>query len=539
MPLLGPDGQPLRRAPASAPRLKSLNLAGTSMSGGYEGMLHQRRLFGFRPAESAINSLLILAAPTLRARARWLVRNNAYAKRAQRIFASYLVGTGIMPTPKVADPALRKQILELWEDWTDEADFGALTDLYGLQLLIARALFEAGECFVRFRPADPAMGLSVPLQLQVLESEYCPYELNLIAENGNVIRAGIEFDNNGKRVAYWFWRTHPFEFALPNRELGYVRVPAAEVMHVYEPLRPEQIRGVSWLSAAIVRAYLLDQYEDAELDRKKVAALFAGFITRPNADDPNPVLDQQDQPAVGYADQSQNATGEVTAGLTPGMLQELGPGEEIAFSEPADVGGNFEAFEYRQILSLCAAMDAPYAGVTGDYAKANYSSLRAAQLDLKRTIEPLQHAVMVFQFCRPAYRRFIADAVLAGELSIRASAFNTAPRPFLRVSWTPPKFEWVDPLKDVQAARLAVRSGFESRSAVVRSVSGRGVQELDAEMALDNASSDRNGLVLDSDPRRTDARGSAPPPDAGAPQSPDQQVLDQDDDDDEPDQEVA
>jgi capsid protein len=30
----------------------------------------------------------------------------------------------------------------------------------------------------------------------------------------------------------------------------------------------------------MVRLWLLDQYDDAELDRKKVAAMFAGFVTR-------------------------------------------------------------------------------------------------------------------------------------------------------------------------------------------------------------------------------------------------------------------
>jgi capsid protein len=35
----------------------------------------------------------------------------------------------------------------------------------------------------------------------------------------------------------------------------------------------------------MVRLWLLDQYDDAELDRKKVAAMFAGFVTRPGPDD--------------------------------------------------------------------------------------------------------------------------------------------------------------------------------------------------------------------------------------------------------------
>jgi hypothetical protein len=68
----------------------------------------------------------------------------------------------------------------------DEADADGLTDFYGLQAMAARAMFEAGECFIRFRSRRPEDGLqearrgaspdrepmSVPLQLQMLSSEH-------------------------------------------------------------------------------------------------------------------------------------------------------------------------------------------------------------------------------------------------------------------------------------------------------------------------------------------------------------------------------
>ena len=55
---------------------------------------------------------------------------------------------------------------------------------------------------------------------------------------------------------------------------------------------------------------------------------------------------------------------------------------------------------------------------------------------------------------------------------------------------------------------------------------GIDVEELDADMAADNARADALGLVLDSDPRRTNLRGSAPPPDTTPPASPDEETVD-------------
>jgi lambda family phage portal protein len=202
-----------------------------------------------------------------------------------------------------------------------------------------------------------------------------------------------------------------------------------------------------------------------------------------------------------------NAPNEAIAGLTPGMLQVLMAGEDIKFSTPADVGPNYEAFEYRALLAMCAGMDMPYSSVTGDYTKANYSSERARQLDLRAAMRQLQRIVMMFQMCRPTMRRFVSDAVLAGALPIRASAFNADPRSFTRAKWIPPRVEWVNPIDDIKSDVIAIRSGVKSREEVALS-RGMTLEELDAAISRSNASSDAHGLVLDSDPRHTTQNGA-------------------------------
>ena len=53
------------------------------------------------------------------------------------------------------------------------------------------------------------MAMLVPLQIQLLESEMCPYGKNEKAPNGNFIMNGIELDFLGKRAAYYFYPIHP------------------------------------------------------------------------------------------------------------------------------------------------------------------------------------------------------------------------------------------------------------------------------------------------------------------------------------------
>jgi capsid protein len=78
-----------------------------------------------------------------------------------------------------------------------------------LQAMAARAMFEAGECFLRFRPRRPDDRLTIPLQLQMLSSEHLPLGKCDTLPNGNEIIFGIELDRIGRRVAYHFHRTHP------------------------------------------------------------------------------------------------------------------------------------------------------------------------------------------------------------------------------------------------------------------------------------------------------------------------------------------
>lgn len=117
-----------------------------------EGAMSQRRLRSWNPPLENINSLVASGGPRLLARARELVVTNGYAGNACEAFASNIVGDGIKPSSLIEDAGLRDRVQRLWLAWIDEADSDGLTDFYGLQAMVAREMFVAGECFVRLRP---------------------------------------------------------------------------------------------------------------------------------------------------------------------------------------------------------------------------------------------------------------------------------------------------------------------------------------------------------------------------------------------------
>jgi lambda family phage portal protein len=456
------------------------NIFRKKASAPYDGAGHGKRLGNWYPSSSSINTLLASSLSTLRTRSHDIVRKNPYAANAIDSIVSNCIGTGIKPQSKANDVAFRKEIQELWLKWTDESDAAGICDFYGLQALIMRGVIECGECFVRMK--IDGSNATVPLKLQVLESEHLDSSKEGALPNGNIIRSGIEFNKSGKRVAYYLYREHPGESSLlTNLNIDSVRIPAKEILHIFKQLRPGQIRGEPWLSNVLLKLHELDQYEDAELVRKKTAAMFAGFVTRLDPD------------SEIFGEGNANSGGAAFAGLEPGTMQFLDPGEDVKFSSPADVGGTYEAFIKQQLRAISVGLGITYEQLTGDLSGVNYSSIRAGLVEFRRKCMTLQHNMIVFQLCRPVWNRWIELAILSDAVEIPDDPS------FSLVKWIPQGFAWVDPAKEQSAQMNAVRCGFKSRAEVVSEL-GYDIEEIDAEIALDNERANKFGLVLDSIP---------------------------------------
>ena len=118
----------------------------------------------------------------------------------------------------------------------------------------------------------------------------------------------------------------------------------------------------------------------------------------------------------------------------------------------------------------------------------------------------VQHGVLVHQMCRPVWAAWMKQAVLAGALDAPGFARGgpARRRQYLAVKWIPQGWQWVDPQKEFNAMKLAIRAGLMSRSEAI-SGNGYDAEDVDREIAADNARADALGLVFDSDARHDQA----------------------------------
>ena len=460
----------------------------------YDGAKTGRRTDGWFTTNSSANAEIAAAGSRLRDRARDLARNNPYGKKALRVFADNFVGTGIIPQARTGSARLDKQIMAAWNEWVQLCDMEGDLDFFGLQALIVRSMFESGECFVRYRDRS-APNNAVPFQIQVLEADLLDTNRNYELPGANgYVRQGIEFDAQGKRVAYWMWPQHPGENMLLWSRLQSTRIPADQILHIFAKDRPGQIRGVTSFAPVILKMRDLDDYDDAELWRKKIESCFAAFVVQ-NSGSEGPVLGNIAQVNPGDA----GAPGRVEA-FRPGMVEYLKPGEDVRFGSPTS-DANYANYSRIQLHAVAAGLGITYEQLTGDLSQVNYSSLRAGLLEFRRSIETLRWQVFIPMFCMPVWRRFIERAYITGAIS----------KVDYNVNWTAPKFEMIDPVKDAQSDTLMMRNGtLTLREAIANH--GYDPDKQISEIGEINKLLDQLGIVLDSDPRYTAKSGVAQSP---------------------------
>lgn len=439
----------------------------------YDGAAGGRRWRSAGEMPLPLSATLAARLPLAR-RARYLAANNGHARAGVDAWVSALIGTGITTQSAHPDPAVRSLLTASFAGWTDEADADGLLDWAGLCALAAHRLVVDGECLALM--LHDAAGR---LRVRLLDPEQVNGAHHVELSGGRRIVAGVEFDATGRRVAYHLFRERP---GLPlGGSLDMVRVPAEDVIHLFRVDTPGQVRGVSWFAPILLRLADFDAASDAQLMRQKISALLTGFVVDPSGE------------AGGFEGQA-DGDGGLEGGLEPGTLKVLRPGQDIRFSDPAAIGAEAIAYLTVTLREIAAGLGVPYSAMTGDVSDANYSSQRDARAEFRRKAEALQHALIVFQLCRPVWRRFVLSEVLSGRIAAPDFEANSA-------SWfasrsMPPKMEWIDPAKDVAAEIAAIGAGLMSRRQAV-AARGYDVEELDREISEDRKSSAYLGLNFD------------------------------------------
>jgi lambda family phage portal protein len=237
---------------------------------------------------------------------------------------------------------------------------------------------------------------------------------------------------------------------------------------------------------------MLQGYEEAEVVRARASSALMGFITSPEGE------------LVG----DEVYEGERVSEFQPGVFKYLQPGESVTVPDLNSPDGQLEPFTRSMLRAVAAGVGVSFESISKNFSESNYSSSRLSLLEERDTYRVLQR-YMVENFHQQVFEQWLEMAVLSGTLSL--PGYETNPDRYRASRWVPRSWEWVDPQREVNAYKAAVRCGFKTLGQVIAEQGGDLEDVLVARQA-ELAMLDEMDIITDTDPSEVSDSGAVQAP---------------------------
>lgn len=332
--------------------------------------------------------------------------------------------------------------------------------------------------------------------LEVLEIDRLDHAYSGKALNGNEIQFSIEMDQWKGAVAYYILTRHPGDFVAYSEQGRYrERVDARDIIAFFGlRSRAEQFVGMPKFSSVIQRLHRLDQYDVAEVTAAIVAACKMGFFVKKDTTDE-------------YVGDGSDCEGNKVMKAEAGTFEELPEGYEYQSHDPNHPVEAYPNFTKQNLRGVATGAGIAYHTMANDLEGVNFSSGRLGELQQRREFKKQQkHAVL--SFVRLHFNEALRCSILSGQLPLPVSRIEEFQK---AAHFHAQRWEYVNPLQDVQADVLRIEAGLTSRSRVIaESDRGGDVEAVDSEIASDKKVDEAHGLNFNADPAEPTVPKGAP-----------------------------
>ena len=390
---------------------------------------------------SDADSLISESLQKARARCRYEVRNNSYAKGIIQSFANDIIGTGPTLQLKTPNEAFNAEVERRWGDWGDACDLSGRQTLEDMLQLAIMQGCEAGEAIFTYG-RNPAAQKGMPsLGLMMFEPDLIdtPWGFN----NDPKVIMGVRVDDYGRPVEYYVLKDHPGKSNAGGLGMDYTTLKAEQVLHLLKVERPGQTRGMPWLTPAIPLFAFMRQYTLAVIQAAKNAANFSAVM-------------QSDAPVGGAAAAEEFETLDIESG----SMLTLPQGWQMSQLKAEQPVQTYEMFK-REILSeiaRCICMTSNVAAA--DSSRHNYASGRLDWQVYFRHICVIRNW-MTKRILNPILNLWLQEAMLMDNY-ITTGIERIEPS---MIEWYWPGIEHVDPQKEANAQQTRLSAFTTSLSA--------------------------------------------------------------------------
>lgn len=432
-----------------SPKLGYIRMAWReAMRGAYQAGDIGRRSESWVPTNGKAEQVNQPQRDMIRARAREQERNNDIIGGPLGVLERNIVGTGFKVQADTGNEKLNVKLENSFQTWQKprNCDVTAAQAFWEIcKMIIRRTNVDGGIILVKTYSGNTRF----PFQLQAREVDDLD-GCGMIRNGDNIVINGIEVDKNQKPVAYWFKEISPDGWSTGKS----VRIDAEKVIPLWRKTMPSQIREMSPLAPAITRANDTEEYLDALSIKEKILASLSVFIKKliPTSGSPGRGVGVSGHKSDEYDPQ----TGYRRKRISPGMIMELQPGDDVNSVVPTGQAANARELVALYQRLIGAGQGLSYEASSRDMSQVNYSSARQGLLEDQKTYADWQKW-LIDHFLSEVYTEFVISAVLSGEIDI--PGFWNDKDKYLKHTWTAPGWSWIDPVKEIKANDMAMQSG--------------------------------------------------------------------------------
>lgn len=449
-----------------------------------------------------------LQSATLRQRSRDLYAGGGLGKSGPDTLNTAVVGWGIYPKPNIDGEMLgisdeeaanwERKTLKEFQLWAGNTmcDAERSKNFYAMQQLAFLSKLVSGDLFVLFgQKENKRTPYTTVIRLLEADRISTP-DTNGDSQvketgKGNRIVDGVEISQDGEVLRYYIASRHPLQ-SENSESVTWTAVDAygkdtgyANILHISTFERPEQRRGIPFVSAQIEKIKQLDRYINSELAANVVSSMLTAFVIS-DADDGKMAMED----AVN--EDEKVTEDDLQLELAPGAIYDLPPGKKIDSVNPLRSNTGFESFVTTMEILIGSGYGIPKEVLVHKY-DSNYTASRSAMLDFWRSVRK-ERAGFNAAFNQPIYEQWLAEAVARGRIDAPGFFDDPAIRQaWCGCDWIGASMGHVDPKKEAEAAAMRVAMNISSQELEASEYNGGNWNEIVRQRIREEAAMKRIG----------------------------------------------
>lgn len=448
----------------------------------YSAAQNTARYGDLKSSSGSADYELVGSIATLRGKARWLARNSGTMKRFMQLMRDNVVGeTGF--SFQVGNP----KIEAAWAEWCKSPTVDGQMSMVEFAKQMVACWCRDGEYFFEFvvNSRFPDM-----ISINPLEADMVDETINTVNPmTKNEIKMGVELDSMGAPVAYHILTSHPGDsyWAGNYNKPRHRRVPASNIVHIYDRLRPGQTRGEPPTTACVNTIKMLDGYRESETMNRRISAAMMGFFSRqlPKAEGIQALATRKEEGEDGEDDK-------FVVDLEPGTFQQLPDGMEFSKFDPGGSVTDYAQFEAQLKKELAMALGISVFSLGMETSGVSYSTGRSVLMEDRAFYKGMQ-GFFIRMGMMKVFARWAQMHTIAPGSSIPPTRLPTtiSTAKFRGRGWP-----WIDPASEVKANAEALRT-LQTSYTQIAADRGMDVADLFAEIKADQDLMKTFGLTPD------------------------------------------